>query len=326
MCEWQDSVNALVDIIADYRLGEIPRPDVEHVERWISQFEEHAQLDILKGTVFTLGKTYYSKDRVQEIFSHLLHHELAGNDPATFWSDACLLNIQQGGSSQQELVELFQNQLEDEFHERAWLNYHDATVYFYLDDSVFSGQRLLADMTRWINNDAPQKALVYIAVIGMHAYAEWNIGNKLNEVIRASGKAITYGWVWDTFFEDRLKYTDTSDVLRPLSAPANEDVEEYIEAMVYKPHFRSGSSRGDLTIFSSAESRHLLEQQFLIAGAYIRTICPLLPPRHRPLGYNSLEMLGFGSMFVTYRNCPNNAPLALWVGNPWYPLLPRSNN
>jgi hypothetical protein len=148
----------------------------------------------------------------------------------------------------------------------------------------------------------------------------------LNEVIRASGKAITYGWVWDTFFEDRLKYTDTSDVLRPLSAPANEDVEEYIEAMVYKPHFRSGSSRGDLTIFSSAESRHLLEQQFLIAGAYIRTICPLLPPRHRPLGYNSLEMLGFGSMFVTYRNCPNNAPLALWVGNPWYPLLPRSNN
>lgn len=29
---------------------------------------------------------------------------------------------------------------------------------------------------------------------------------------------------------------------------------------------------------------------------------------------------------VTFRNCPNNCPLAFWVGDPWYPLFPRLNN
>ena len=52
----------------------------------------------------------------------------------------------------------------------------------------------------------------------------------------------------------------------------------------------------------------------------------------KPLGYSLFDP-GFGSMFVTYRNCPNNCPLALWYGNPeypsnhpfsrWYPLFPR---
>ena len=40
----------------------------------------------------------------------------------------------------------------------------------------------------------------------------------------------------------------------------------------------------------------------------------------------TLETLGFGSLIVTYRNCPNNAPLALWVDAPWYPLFPRTTN
>ena len=39
-----------------------------------------------------------------------------------------------------------------------------------------------------------------------------------------------------------------------------------------------------------------------------------------------LESLGFGSLVVTFRNCPNNAPLALWAGDPWYPLFPRRTN
>ena len=47
----------------------------------------------------------------------------------------------------------------------------------------------------------------------------------------------------------------------------------------------------------------------------------------RPLGYHNLRTLGFGSMFITYRNCPNNCPLALWVEQDAYPsLFPRKAN
>jgi hypothetical protein len=39
-----------------------------------------------------------------------------------------------------------------------------------------------------------------------------------------------------------------------------------------------------------------------------------------------LETLGFGSTLVTFRNCPNNCPLAFWAGYPWYPLFQRKTN
>jgi hypothetical protein len=55
-------------------------------------------------------------------------------------------------------------------------------------------------------------------------------------------------------------------------------------------------------------------------------MCPNLNKYQRPLGNMLLETLGFGSLIVTFRNCPNNAPLALWAGDPWHPLFPRTTN
>ena len=56
----------------------------------------------------------------------------------------------------------------------------------------------------------------------------------------------------------------------------------------------------------------------------------------RPMGYEYLESLGFGSVFITYRNIANNCPLVLWWGDTtyspnhpfssWYPLFPRKVN
>ena len=58
----------------------------------------------------------------------------------------------------------------------------------------------------------------------------------------------------------------------------------------------------------------------------IRKMCPYLNENQRPLGNMVLKSLGFGSMIVTFRNCPNNTPLAFWAGDPWYPLFPRKVN
>ena len=58
-----------------------------------------------------------------------------------------------------------------------------------------------------------------------------------------------------------------------------------------------------------------MESELLIAGVSIRDLSQnpkdILPPlAFGPFG------LGFGSMLVTFRNCPNNCPLALWWGDP----------
>src|SRR5262249_38191325 len=83
---------------------------------------------------------------------------------------------------------------------------------------------------------------------------------------------------------------------------------------------------GKNALYSNDEGRQLLETEFLKAGARIRQQCPNLGPTQRPLSHMTLETLGFGSLIVTFRNCPNNAPLALWCGHPWYPLFPRATN
>jgi len=326
MPERQRLIAELLAIIFDYKQGRINEPDEAHVERWIAQFDENAQLDVLRETVHILKETYYSKSEIEETFSGLIYDDEFGDDATGFWSEASLLDIQQGGNSQRDLVNMFSRLVSEELGEEVEINSTDASNYFYLDDAVFSGNRLLTDITAWINASAPQNANLYIVAIALHSYGKFNVGRKLDKVIRDSGKNINYSWKFVIEFEDRLYYNATTDVLRPKSAPDNDDVTDYIAEMAHPPAFRTGDNRGGHAIFSSAAGRDLIEQQFLIAGARIRKICPNLPARHRPLGYNSLDMLGFGSMFVTYRNCPNNAPLALWVGDPWYPLFPRSTN
>jgi hypothetical protein len=74
----------------------------------------------------------------------------------------------------------------------------------------------------------------------------------------------------------------------------------------------------------------LIERELLMAGVRIRAGCQNPKKVMRPLGFGHFG-LGFGATIVTYRNCPNNCPLALWWGDPdatsgpfhWYPLLPR---
>ena len=85
-------------------------------------------------------------------------------------------------------------------------------------------------------------------------------------------------------------------------------------------------------VFSSEEGRQLLERELLLAGMRIRLLSREPYPMMRPLGFSPFG-LGFGSTIVTYRNCPNNTPLALWWGDPladaahpfahWYPLVQR---
>ncbi len=181
-------------------------------------------------------------------------------------------------------------------------------------------------MEGWITTAAPAQASVNVITIALHSGGQYYANNKIIEAARQAGKKIDITWWRAIELEDRKSYTTTSDVLRPVAIPDDEDVKAYVDELKYPPNLRSAGQVGGNGIFSSDESRQLLEQEFLKAGVRIRRKCPNLHQYQRPLGNMILETLGFGSMIVTFRNCPNNAPLALWVGDPWYPLFPRATN
>ena len=198
-------------------------------------------------------------------------------------------------------------------------------TFVYLDDVIFSGGRVGQDLVGWINGEAPSKATVHVIVIASHQGSYYN-RNKVEGTIKSSGKDISLYWWRGIKMEDRAKYTEISDVLRPTAIPNDDAVKAYVAGLKYPPRFRNVGQASSLGIFSSDTKRQVLEQAFLKAGVQIRQKCQNLNLYQRPLGNSVLETLGFGSLIVTFRNCPNNAPLALWAGSPWYPLFDRVTN
>lgn len=334
--ERQALVSSICQTITDYRSGELAPPTPDHVERWIRQFDQSIQLPVLAEMAHVLQRTYISRESVTDFLRNLVKtEELAGSDPCAFWSTVKLLNIQQGGNSQREMNTLFDSALEMECGIRTYTGEGMPDTYVYLDDGLFTGGRVKADIEQWIEYHAPANCKLHAIFIATHQLGEYYASKEIDKIIARSRKNITITWWSRTRFENRLRYSYSSDVLWPTTIPEEREVQSYANGIRqsiaqrnpdWTLSLRTPGSIGNNAIFSSDTGRITLEQAFLSTGVYIRNICPNLGIVKRPLGHMMLDSLGFGSLLVTFRNCPNNAPLALWVGDPWYPLFPRKTN
>lgn len=320
-------LESIAGTITDYREGEVPKPTPDHVEKWVEQFDREVQKPILSELDHVLKKTYFSKEDVTRFLAALVVNEdFAGDDPCSFWKGVNFLKIQRGGNSQREMLEMFDIILFDECGLKTADCGQKSTLYVYLDDAVFSGNRVRTDLVNWIGAAAPDDAEVHMVTIALHAGGQYYASTKINENCRAAKKTISVRWWRSLTIEDRRTYINSSDVLRPTVVPEDPMVKAYASTLKYPPDLRRPGNVGGNKFFSGEEGRHILEQEFLKAGVKIRSVCPNLNVYQRPLGNVVLETLGFGSMLVTFRNCPNSSPLALWAGDPWYPLFPRSTN
>ena len=318
MSEREHLLESIASTIADYHT---PR-SAQEVDRWVKQFREDVQLPILIEMDHVLKKTYQSKEAMLRFL-----RELATSHPASFWRDVRFLNIQQGGQSQAEMLRLFDGILQECYNLKVDECGKKPSAFVYLDDAVFTGNRLQTDLSTWIINDAPAKTTLHIITMARHTNGHWYANDRIVKAARKAKKTIDLNWYQPHLkIENRLSEKDNSDVLWPTVLPADERTTNYIASLApYTPELRRPGHLGPNRFFSSEEGRHILEQEFLVAGLRIRAACRFLNQYQRPLGYTVLNTLGCGSLFVTYRNCPNNCPLALWAGDPW-PLFPRKTN
>jgi hypothetical protein len=327
MGEHDKLLASISNTISDYREGDLALLDEAHVNRWIRQFDEPVRMPILREMDHVLKKTYFSRKSTRKFLVDLFgSKKLAGDEPCSFWPDAKFLDIQGGGASQKEMLALFGKILNKKCGIKIEECGTKPAAFVYLDDASFTGNRVKQDLETWIAKVAPNKATVHIIMIAMHSGGTQYANGRILAAAKAAGKNIELKWWRAVNLEDLKNNTDISDVLRPTSIPDDVLAKEYVDAMVHKPLLRTAGHVGGNGIFSSDEGRQLLEQEFLKAGVRIRKMCPNLNRYQRPLGNSLLETLGFGSLIVTFRNCPNNAPLALWAGDPWYPLVPRTTN
>ena len=326
----QQLMQSISETIGDFREGEIERPTAEHVERWIEQFAADLHKPILKETAHVLDQTYISRTVAEEFLASLVTNEkLAGTKPRSFWKRCGILDIQSRGNSQKDMLQRFDAVLQSSCN----LNVADCdaagSTYVYLDDIIFSGMRVRNDLRDWLQGDAPERSTVHVITMANHSNGVYFANTNLRKIAKELGKKIDLHFWRCKSFKNQKYQKNASEVLWPASLPENDGVNEYAEMLTGKgfpPILRDAGYMGESQVFSSEEGRTVLESAFLQTGCHIRSICPNLPEVARPLGFSILKTLGFGAVTLTYRNCPNNSPLAFWVGDPWYPLLPRRTN
>lgn len=321
---------SIAERIADYREGEVTRPTPEHVERWIRQFHPNDQDVLLVGLNHLLERTYISKSRMTRFLSGLATNEkFCSGDPENFWRMANVLDIQQGGNSQRELVAMFSCIVKNQLGIAIGASKNKDNHYVYIDDGIFSGMRVKRDLQYWLRQTETVEPRIRVVVAALHAGGEYYAKRELSKLWKNA--SVNIEWWRCASVENRCSNKDTSDVFWPTSLPNEPLSRAYIryvteEEPTYKIQLRTPGSIGENKFFPSDDIRIHMEQTLLSAGLEIRNKCTNLPEVARPLGFTGLKTLGFGSTIVTFRNCPNNTPLAFWAGDPWYPLFPRSTN
>jgi hypothetical protein len=331
MSTLQELAGAIATTAADYRKDELEPFNTGHVIEWVGQFDEVDRLPVLSEMDHVLKKTYFSESAVTDFLQSLAKApNVVGTDPAAFWKSTGVLDIQQGGNSQKEMLERFDGVLTEQFGMSRDDCNASSGNFVYLDDAIFTGNRVWRDLEPWISGAAPEKATVHVIVNVKHT-GSYFAAEKLDKAAKAAGKAITFTWWRARSIENRKYYRNQSEVLWPSQLPDDDadEVSGYLKTLKdagYPPEKRAKGGTPKDGVFSGEEGRAVLERAFLKAGVRIRSICPYLKETARPLGYSKLKTLGFGATVVTYRNCPNNCPLALWAGDPWCPLFRRKTN
>ncbi|MGI2116112.1 phosphoribosyltransferase-like protein [Shewanella frigidimarina] len=333
MNEKQLLLSSIATSISTYRFGEIPLPNVAHVEKWANQFSEENIIPFLREFSLLIKSSFILESSMNEFLTKIIENEgLTKGNAVEFWNKSNFLQIQKKGQSQKEMLKLFGGYLKESYK----INLSDCGSvsgdFIYLDDIIFTGQRVATDLEYWITHSAPNNSILHIIVIAYHTSGHYYLQEtKLKSIIANSGKNIKINFWRAVVLENRKYYKDTSDVLWPNTIPDDEHTQSYMQKLRYPFEPRTNaSSVGAAKLFSTPEGREVLETEFLRAGTKILSNVHSTSTFNKPLGCGQFG-LGFGSTIVTYRNCPNNTPLALWWGsiNPtegaldWYPLLPR---
>ena len=331
--EQKKLADLVVAHVADYRQDELDRVDAQHVLTWLAQFDEGTRDTILIETERLLGKRYISRVAAKKFIEALATNpKLAGEAPKEFWKGVGFLRLQASSKSQGDMLALLAEVLAEKFGLTTDSQESTNKTFVYLDDLSFSGNQIRNDLSRWVEKNDIRVSSVHVIVMAIHTQGQYYAKRQLLKLFNPRKIRLNF---WASFRPENspLNIKD-AEVMWPTHLPDDPLVKKWEASFAAGEQYFNPRPPGGLAstkLFTSEKAREIVEQEFLKKGAYIYSL-PQNPTRQmRPLGYSALRTPGFGATVATYRNCPNNAPLVMWWGNPkgnhplnqWTPLLQR---
>lgn len=336
-------ISDFLPIIDDYKGGGIIT--YSHVEKWISQFSEEDRMVILEEMIHIFKTYYISKDQAINFLETLFSlTEVVGESFLANKDQIKFLNIQSVGESQKELLSLVERIINNMYGISLEECGSNPSKYIYLDDCFYSGNRVRRDIEAWISQ-ANNGSELHLVFLGIHKRNLDFINNTLLALLQNKNMTLKFWRVKEISDSRKSSYT-VDNKYECLWAPYtayDSPTEVYIQNIestmserqrTFYPLLRDEKYPINETLFTSKEHRNIVEKAFFEKGAYIKSYGKQQNENMRALGYDISKTLGFGSMFVTYRNIANNCPLVLWWGDgnataglsDWYPLFPRTVN
>ncbi len=337
---------SLAGIIGDYQQGGITPITPTHVEIWLKQFDRAVQQTLLIEMESIFWRYYFSRARIKACLHKFLAKIIARRPPEQVLPHIKFLNIQRTGESQRDLLNLLDEVLRERYRVALPLcGLSSPTTYVYLDDAIYTGNRIRYDLTEgegaiaWIPKEAPPSCRLIIYTLGLHTTGFHYVAPIIQRAAREKRIAVTFYYAMK--IENERKQHGQVECLWPDATVADashvdEHIARYVRYILWLRK-QKGWSSGSLTrpngtpaqetLFSSARARHTVESAFFKAGAQLVRKGQMQESSLRPLGFEVLPSWGFGTFFITYRNIANNCPLALWsTSSGWYPLFPRKSN
>lgn len=288
---------------------------------------------ILKEMEHLLKRYYVSQERVYDLLMDILRDLTRfSRDPRGHLAKTKFLSIQRKGYSQEHLLGLVNQLLNREYNLSIDECGNELDRYVYLDDCLYSGNTIIYDFFDWLKTN-PVDQPYHFYFLGIHTSGLAHARDKLSSRYPRSRGTPEFhsAMVFSNDDGDRERY----DCLWPTEPPYYYLLDAYLEDMYERCQIKGWSPRifrppnvpRAETIFSSPVARKVVEWAFLRVGCELAAKSRDGKIEMRPLGYEKLESLGFGALFISYRNISNNCPLALWWGvKDWYPLFPRIAN
>ncbi|MCK7419692.1 hypothetical protein PO379_03145 [Enterobacter asburiae] len=316
--------------LSDYRHVPLLGMNSQHVTRWINQFNQEDRRFILEETDRILKIGYLNNQDYEKIVTE------NANDQENEWliQNAGFLDIQENGFSQSEIIQALYDKCNEEINvikrssSQAFVSSFETFIYF--DDVCFSGKKASDDIIWLIDRYNLRDIEIIFYFMGGHTSATWQIQQNISRAFPNRGIALRVGDGELINIENRLRYNASSEVFWPIEEnaeipPGTRNPENY------RGTYRSGFVVSD--VFPNEQRRNRLESILTAKGFEILSHSDEPKRSLKPLGFSTFPGVGFGGTMFTYRNCPNNVPLAFWWGNYeqkggralecWYPLMKR---